>query len=250
MGAFRANLMARRAVALQATRNIDRAFDLYGKAYDAGMTDVYALAAYGVLLMRRGQGEKAVEVLKKGTKQPKIKPEYWGHLYQNLGLAYWMTGNLDRALRVYSRIYERLTTASVRGNYGFLLIAKADETGDYEQAVAFNEEALAYDDEDPVILDNVAQLCYRLGDKERAEELFEKALKVRPTQFDSMVYLARIRREQGRDDEARALLQTALEKEYSAFSTVKREAAVELAESLGMQDPQEKKAESSEQGGE
>ena len=225
-------------MALQTTRNVEKAFALYEKAYEMGCTDVYALAAYGVLLMRRRQPEKAVEVLKRGTKQPRIKPEQWGYLYQNLGLAYWLSGNLDRALRVYSRIYERLTTSTVRGSYGFLLIAKGDETGDYEKAKAFNEEALAYDDEDPIILDNMGQLCYRLGDMERAEQLFEKALSVRPTQFDSLECLARIRIAQGRTDEAREMLEKALNKEYSAFSTVKRELAVELAASIGLEDPQ------------
>ena len=73
---------------------------------------------------------------------------------------------------------------------------------------------------------------------ERAEQLFEKALSVRPTQVDSLVYLARIRIAQGRTDEAREMLEKALNKEYSAFSTVKRELAVELAASIGLEDPQ------------
>ncbi len=238
MGAFKANWVARRAVALHTTKRIDKAFELYAKAYDLGCTDIYALAAYGVLLMRRGDPQKAVEVLKFATKQPRLKPEQWSYLYQNLGLAYWLSGNLDRAIKVYGRLYERVTTSTVRGSYGFLLIAKGDETGDYNEAVKFNQDALEYDDEDPVIVDNMAQLCYRLGDKERAEKLFRRALSFRPEQFDSLYYLARICLEKENADEARQLLTTALKANYSAFNTVKREQAVSLALSLGLTDPQ------------
>lgn len=75
-------------MALQTTRNVEKAFALYEKAYEMGCTDVYALAAYGVLLMRKRQPEKAVEVLKRGTKQPRIKPGAMGLSVPKPGTAY------------------------------------------------------------------------------------------------------------------------------------------------------------------
>ena len=49
-----------------------------------------------------------------------------------------------------------------------------------------------YDDEDAVVLDNVGQYYQRTGDYEKAREYLGKALEIRPTQVDSMYYLAKV----------------------------------------------------------
>ena len=56
------------------------------------------------------------------------------------------------------------------------------ESGDLEKALAYNTEALEYDDEDPIVLDNMAQTYYRLAnDKEKALEYFKKAHAIKDT---------------------------------------------------------------------
>ena len=65
------------------------------------------------------------------------------------------------------------------------------EQGDAEAALAFNREALDYDDADPVFLDNMGQTYYRLvGDKETAKTYFDKAIALKPTAIDTNYFLS------------------------------------------------------------
>lgn len=227
------NWEAKYGYVLHMFRLEDKAFAHYARAYEKGCTLPDPLAAYGLMLMRRGDFPKALEVLR-GARKLKLKPQQWSIIYQNLGLAYWKMGQVDKALEIYQRIFEKVQTVNMYSTLGFLFIAKGDETGDYEQALAFNKRAYEYDDTDASVVDNLGQVLYRTGQIEEAERLFEKALSIKPTQFDTLVFLAKIRVEQGRAEEAKKLLDTALDKTYSVFNTVPRERAVELARELRM----------------
>ena len=73
-----------------------------------------------------------------------------------------------------------------------------------QKALDFNLEALDYDDEDPVCLDNVGQMYYRvLGDKEQAKPWFDKAHAIKPEQIDTLYFLSRYDLDSG--DRASAL---------------------------------------------
>lgn len=64
--------------------------------------------------------------------------------------------------------------------------------------------------------------------------MFEKALSIKPKQFDTLVFLSKIRIAQGREGDAKKLLDTALDKTYSVFNTVPRQEAIRLARELHM----------------
>lgn len=230
---YRGNFAARQGLFLHTLRKQEKAFENYEKAYALKTNDANALAAYGLMLLRKEQDEKAIEVFKYATTLD-LKPTQWLMLYQNLGIAYWVSGNLDRAVKLFERIYERSQSSNVRGTYGCLQIEKAAETGDYSEALAFCADCLDYDDEDSVILDNYAQVLYRMGKIEDAEKFFEKALAQKDDQFDTLYYLSKIRIDQGREDEAREMLEKALKKRKSRLNTVPRQKAVELAGSIGL----------------
>ena len=84
------------------------------------------------------------------------------------------------------------------------------EQGDAEAALAFNREALDYDDADPVFLDNMGQTYYRLvGDKETAKTYFDKAIALKPTAIDTNYFLSLYDIEAGDREKAVERLQTA-----------------------------------------
>ena len=97
-----------------------------------------------------------------------------------------------------------------------------------------------YDDEDAVVLDNVGQYYQRTGDYEKAREYLGKALEIRPTQVDSMYYLAKVNQaeaeqlmQQGDSDsinqaetymaDAKKLVDKAMGIHFSALATVTHE---------------------------
>ena len=67
-----------------------------------------------------------------------------------------------------------------------------------EKADAFLKESIEYDDEDSVCLDNMGQWLYRVqDDKAGAKAWFEKALKIKPSQIDTLWFLSRYDLEKG-----------------------------------------------------
>ena len=227
------NFKAKIGYTMHLFRLEDRAFALYEQAYHKGCTLAKPMSAYSLMLMRRYEFEKALEVLRKARKF-KLNAQQYGIVYQNLGLAYWKMGDIDHALEIYRKLFENLQTTNMYSTLGFLLIAKGDQTSDYAEALEFNRKAYDYEDGDASIVDNLGQVLYRTGEMEEAEKMFEKALSIKPTQFDTLVYMSRIRIVQERIEEAKELLDKALSKQYNVFNTVPRQDAIDLAKELGM----------------
>lgn len=96
-----------------------------------------------------------------------------------------------------------------------------DQQWEERKAKAFKllEDAIDYDDEDPVCLDNMAQYHYRvLGDKAAAKPWFDKAHEEKPGQIDSLWFLSRYDLEKGDTAAAIEKLETALEGRFSPLN--------------------------------
>lgn len=87
------------------------------------------------------------------------------------------------------------------------------------KARAYCEEAVDYDDEDPICLDNMGQFLYRcVGDKEAAKPWFEKAIAVKPAQIDTLYFLSRYDLEAGDQAAAKEKLEKAMEGRFSPLN--------------------------------
>ncbi len=88
-----------------------------------------------------------------------------------------------------------------------------------EKGLAFCQEAVAYDDEDPVCMDNIGQFYYRvLGDKEGAKEWFDKAHELKPGQIDTLWFLSRYDLEKGDRTAALEKLEKCMEGRFSPLN--------------------------------
>jgi len=93
-----------------------------------------------------------------------------------------------------------------------------------KKALAYNQQAVDYDDEDPICLDNLGQVYYRvLGRKDEAKPWFEKAIAIKETQIDTLYFLSRYDLENGDRAAALARLEKALEGRFSALNYCSRE---------------------------
>jgi len=205
MGFF-ANLTGQKALTAHGNADYDKALKLYDDAYAKGMDAPRLLRGYSVLLIRTRQFDKALEVLKRMEKAPGLKPKDKAELHTNYAIILWQKGHLDRALEILDDVFRQGKNGTIYSIIGYLKIEK----GDAQEALAFNQEALEYDEEDPVFLDNLGQTYYRLlGDKEKALPYFEKAIKKKPSAIDTNYFLALYSMEEGFYDEARRYLETA-----------------------------------------
>ena len=102
-----------------------------------------------------------------------------------------------------------------------------------QKALRFNQEAVEYDDEDPVCLDNLGQTWYRvMGDPAAAKTWFDKAHQIKPEQIDTLYFLSRYDLEKGDREAAAQKMEKALEGRFSPLNYCTREQAEAELKSL------------------
>jgi tetratricopeptide (TPR) repeat protein len=212
---FMTTFKANRAYRAHAAGNLEAAKAGYAAAFAEGLNNPKLLLAYAMLLLRAGDYERAAEVLRKADKAPGVLPDQKNQIIAHYAIAIWKLGRLDKAVELLQALFRKGKTGFLYGALGFLLI----EQGDAEAALAFNREAVAYDDEDPVCLDNLAQTYDRLlNDKESARPYFERALKFKPGAIDSNYFLAQYDVEEGKPADAVAKLEVAVAGRFSPMN--------------------------------
>ena len=221
---------AQRALAAHGKGNLEEAYKLYQEAYAEGLDKPRFLLPFSILLLRRGEYDKAKEVLKKVEKAPGgLQPDQRAQMLMNYAVASWKTGKLDYAINLLKEVHRKNPSGNIYGTLGFLLI----EQGDFEEALAFNTEAVNYDEEDAVALDNLAQTYYRLGnDKAVARTWFEKALQERESAIDTNYFLALYDIEDGNFESAREKLEVARAGRFSPLNYASPEMIDEKLASL------------------
>ena len=203
---FMGNMAGNKALAAHGKGEYQKALELYAQAYENGMDKPRLLHGYSVLLIRTSQFDKALEVIKKMEKVPGLTPKDKCDLHVNYAIILAKKGHLDRAMEILMDEFRHVKNGSMYSIIGYLKI----EQGDPEAALAFNREALDYDESDPVFLDNMGQTYYRLlGDKEQAKPYFDKASSLKPSAIDTKSVLALDDIEAGDLDKARERLETA-----------------------------------------
>ena len=203
---FMGNMIGNKALAAHGKNEYEKAMQLYDEAYEKGMDKPRLLRGYSVLLIRTGHFDKALEVLKKIEALPGLTPAEKTDLHVNYAIILWQKGHLDRAMEILEDEFRHLKNGTMYSIIGYLKI----EQGDAEAALAFNKEALDYDDTDPVYLDNMGQTYYRLvGDKETAKTFFDKAIALKPSAIDTNYVLSLYDIEAGDTEKAIERLKTA-----------------------------------------
>ena len=219
------NLLGNKALASHGKGEYEKAIAQYDEGYKKGMDKLRMLKSYSTLLIRYGRFDDALEVLKKMERMPGITPKDKATMHMNYAIILWKKGHIDRALEILEDEFRRVKTGTMYSIIGFLKIEK----GDAEDALAFNKAALEYDDEDPVLLDNLAQTYYRLlDDKQTAKEYFDKAIAIKEDAIDTNYFLALYDIEAGDIESARKRLRVAREK----FSSPLNYASAERIDAL------------------
>lgn len=227
MGFF-TSIKARKASVLVNKGDVEGAMKLYEEAEKEGLKEMGALLTYSVLLIRAGKFQQARELLVKIQKYP-MNEDQRRQLMVNYASVAYKLGSIEKGIELLERMHQKGPSGMVYQTLGYLYI----EAGNYEKAIAFNQEAYEYDDEDAITLDNLGQAYYRLGnDKAKAKEFFEKALEIKPGQIDTLYFLAQYDLEAGDKDAAKAKLEKAMEGRFSPLNYASREKVQEALNAL------------------
>jgi len=199
---------------------IEEAKQVYAQMYEKGIIQCSYLLPWSIVLLREGGEEnykKVKELLTKAQKASDMTPAHRNDLLLNFSVADFKLGAIDKAIDLLERVHQKSPSGSTYGALGYMYI----EQGDAEKALEFNQKALEYDDEDPVTLDNLGQIYYRLlNDKEKALEYFTKAHEIKATQIDTLWFLSRYDIEQSKTEDAIEKLETAAEGRFSPLNYI------------------------------
>lgn len=222
MGIFN-GLKARKAVFLHQKGQTSEAITLYEQLYaDQYLSSAY-MVPYCILLIRKNEKEsfeKVKEILKKAEKAPDLTPDRRKQLILYYAVAQYKLGEIDKAIRLLEASHQKSPNGVTYGALGFMYI----QAGDAEKALQYNQEALEYDDEDPVTLDNLGQTYYRLlNDKETAKKYFDQAIAIKENQIDTLYFLSRYDLEAGDKIAAVEKLEKAAEGNFSPLNYITRE---------------------------
>ena len=222
---FWANLKGRKAVKLQTKGNTAEAMKAYEEAYAEGMDDPRMLLAYANLLIRSGAFEKARGLLQKAEKLPGMSGDHKTQLFVDYAVCCARMGEIDKGINLLEKQHEHQPSGLLYETLGYLYIEQGSP-----KAVPFNQEAVEYDDEDPISLDNLGQSYYRVeNDPEKAKEWFDKAIAIKPGQIDTLWFLSRYDLENGNAEAAVEKLEDALDGRFSPLNyKTKEEIQAEL----------------------
>ena len=215
---------ARKGLNFHQNGRYDEALAIYEELYNKGVMASMYMLPYTVLLLRNAKTEedflKVKEVLRKAEKAPDLTPDKRQQLLMHYAVAQYKLGEMEKALHLLEAAHQKSPCGIIYGTLGFLYI----QAGDTEKALSYNLEALEYDDEDAVTLDNLGQVHYRLlNDKETARGYFEKAIEIKEGQIDTLYFLSRYDLEEGKTEAAVAKLEKALEGRFSPLNYVSKE---------------------------
>lgn len=200
----------------------EEAEKVYAEMYAKGIIQCSYLLPWSILLLREGGEEnykKVKEILAKAQKAGDVTPDRRTDLLMNFAVADYKLGAVDKAIELLERTHQKSPSGNTYGALGYLYVA----SGNTEKALEFNQQALEYDDEDPVALDNMGQTYYRLlNDKEKALEYFTKAHEIKESQIDTLWFLSRYDLENGNTEAALEKLETAAEGRFSPLNYVTR----------------------------
>ena len=176
-GKFKSSIYVIKANSAYQKGNTQEAINWLGKSYKTGSAKPGIVITYGFLLLKEGHLDESLKIFKEQINSTsKIKDNDLYSLKSNYALALWKNGELDRAIALYEAIFPNYKNTNVYGSLGYFYILK----GNLEKALEFNQEAMEYNNTGAVILDNLGQTYFMMGEYQKADEIFKKLMALSP----------------------------------------------------------------------
>lgn len=196
----------------------DGALIWYGKAARVSTCRPRTIISYAYLLLieeRIKEAEEALHLVKNDALDPREKINY----FTTKALIEWKSDNLEGAIKTLEDANLELKALMIYESLGYLLLLSKD----YERALKFNLEAFEYDNNDEIIIDNLAESYYFLGQYDKSKEIYENLTKRNLTFSEPYYYLASIYIKEEKIDQARDLLDLALKCPQGFLTAIHKE---------------------------
>ena len=198
----------------------DASFSVLEKAHKKGMTSAAPRILYGMDLLKKSRFEEAKTEFEDVVTIPKLSPVLLKIARQDLGIAYYKCGDLDRALATYlvmAKDYDILS-ADFYTTLSYFYIMK----NDLKKAEEVDQKALGQDESFAGAFDNMGQIRYQQGRLDEAMEYYQRAVQVKDDMPSSYYYMGLIAEKQGKTEDARQYFTAAHNAPLTGLNTVTR----------------------------
>ena len=133
---FMTGLKANKAYRLQRNGQTEEAIKIYEEAFAEGLNDPRYVLAYALLIIRKGEYQKAKDFLVKHQKAPGMTPDQRVTLLVDYATCCFRLGDLDKGINTLEQQFRKTETGLLYQTLGYLYI----EAGDTEKALANKPE--------------------------------------------------------------------------------------------------------------
>lgn len=127
--------------------------------------------AFGVLLLKQGKFEEALQRFDNSLSKPDCKGQLRSLIRMNRSIAWFKLGQTEKALIALEDLHQNFRSVRVYQTLGYVYTALKM----YDKAEPYNLEAVEFEPDDHVILDNAGQMYLEMGEWEKAKGYIEKA---------------------------------------------------------------------------
>ena len=194
---------------------------MYRFAVNHNTNCAHAQVTYAMDLLRSGSYREARDLFLDVIGNENANALVKKYAENDLGIAYWKCGELDKAIDLMKSMEARYEyfSADFYTTFGYYYI----EAGDFEKARECTEKSLKLDPAHGPAYDNLGQIAYREGNLEDAEMHFRHAMELKDTMVDSKYHLGLIYEAWGEYELAAEYFQLAHKCDITAINTLSRE---------------------------
>ena len=191
--------------------------------------------AFGVLLLKQGKFEEALQHFDNALARPDCKGQLRSLLRMNRAIAWFRMGHTEKALIALEDLHQNFRSIRVYQTLGYVYTALKL----YDKAEPYNLEAVEFEPDDHVILDNAGQMYIEMGQWEKASEYIERAY-AKKHFSDVLYHMGLIAEHDDRLEDALDYYQEAMTKNMDALNDVTpeklRERIDAIRQELGIQE--------------
>ena len=196
--------------------DFDGALSDLKKAVSSAPKDAKIRGTYAYLLLKLGNTDEAAAEINKALSLASGADRNSLRITESLVL--WKQGRLDESIGELEGLLKTFETTNVYASLGFLYIEK----GDLDKALEFNLQAQDYNGSNAIILDNLGCTYYLLGEYDKAYEIYQRVMKLKPAFPEAFYNYARVLERRGDIEKALYMARHSLSLRFWNISTISK----------------------------
>ena len=163
--------------------NDDQALTIFQQVAKADNENFDALIAISGIYRRQKKYEESVKTLEKAHETCEDNPKTRAKIAYNLGFTYRLMEKFDDAIKCFEEVVEENPSDVLANNHLGAIYALQ---GNHTKAIEAYNRGLKFDANHPILQFNIAKSYAEIGDKTKALNFFEGALRAKPGWTDAI----------------------------------------------------------------